>query len=56
VLDEGAAFTGDLTRPMMAGDDNVDDITRSWAQIRALGVRMVYPGHGPARPLEQVLG
>jgi ribonuclease/clavin/mitogillin len=55
VLDEGAAFTGDLTPPHMAGEDNAEALTRSWERLRALGVRMVYPGHGPARPLEQIL-
>jgi glyoxylase-like metal-dependent hydrolase (beta-lactamase superfamily II) len=43
VLDEGVAFTGDLTHPSMANDDAL----ASWAKLRALGVKKVYPGHGP---------
>jgi glyoxylase-like metal-dependent hydrolase (beta-lactamase superfamily II) len=47
VLDQGAAFTGDLTAPLMA-----DEIAAaSWDKLRALGVKMVYPGHGPAAKL-----
>jgi len=43
VLDEGAAFTGDLTHPMMA-----DEVSKaSWAKIRAMGAKRIYPGHGP---------
>ncbi|MEO8286158.1 MAG: MBL fold metallo-hydrolase [Chloroflexota bacterium] len=51
VLDEGAAFTGDLTPPMAVPDDPEDLAYKSWAKIRALGVKTIYPGHGPARPL-----
>jgi ribonuclease/clavin/mitogillin len=49
VLDEGLAFTGDLSMPK---SDNPEDPTRkSWARIRALGVNTVYPAHGPVRPM-----
>lgn len=44
VLDEGIAFTGDLTHPMMA-EDNLAQA--SWAALRASGVKTVYAGHGP---------
>jgi len=44
VLDDGAAFTGDLTHPMMT--DNAT-VLASWEKIRALGVKTIYPGHGP---------
>jgi ribonuclease/clavin/mitogillin len=44
VLDQGAAFTGDLTAPLMANETAL----KSWDTLRALGVKMVYPGHGPA--------
>lgn len=47
VLDEGVAFTGDLTSPMVVPDDPADLAYRSWETIRSLGVRTVYPGHGP---------
>ncbi len=47
VLDQGAAFTGDLTAPLMA-----DEVAAaSWDTLRALGVTTVYPGHGPAGKL-----
>lgn len=43
ILDEGAAFTGDLPHPMMA-----DEISQaSWQAIRAKGVKRIHPGHGP---------
>jgi glyoxylase-like metal-dependent hydrolase (beta-lactamase superfamily II) len=51
VLDEGAAFTGDLTpEPMIAFEDPVL-VTESWQALRARGVTTIYPGHGPARKL-----
>ena len=50
VLDEGAAFTGDLTPPQVAADQDL--ILNSWERIRALGVKTVYPGHGPAWQLD----
>lgn len=52
VLDAGqfqpkAAFTGDLTPPLMA-----DEIAAaSWDKLRALGVTTIYPGHGPTAKL-----
>jgi glyoxylase-like metal-dependent hydrolase (beta-lactamase superfamily II) len=47
-LDEGAAFTGDLTPPGMVLQDPADLAYQSWEKIRAKGVSIVYPGHGPA--------
>jgi glyoxylase-like metal-dependent hydrolase (beta-lactamase superfamily II) len=51
VLDEGAAFTGDLTPPAMVPQDPADLSYQSWQRIRARGGRTVYPGHGPPWPL-----
>ncbi len=51
ILDEGPAFTGDLTAPGAVPDDPTDPAYQSWARIRAAGGRTVYPGHGPARPI-----
>ncbi len=48
VLDEGLAFTGDLTTPTAVPDDPSDLTYQSWAKIRAKGVHTVFPGHGPA--------
>ena len=51
VLDEGAAFTGDLPPPGL-GDVSADDsVRRSWKALQALRVTTIYPGHGPARPI-----
>lgn len=51
VLDEGAAFTGDLTPPMMAASDPANVIHESWRKIRALNATTIYPGHGPVLPI-----
>jgi glyoxylase-like metal-dependent hydrolase (beta-lactamase superfamily II) len=51
VLDEGAAFTGDLTPVSMVPPDPADLTYQSWQRLRALGVHTVYPGHGPPQPL-----
>lgn len=52
VLDSGEAFTGDLTSPAMIVDDQADAVMESWARLRQLGARQVFPGHGPApRPM-----
>ncbi len=48
ILDAGAAFTGDLPHPLMATGESDDPVLASWAKIRALGVKTIYPGHGPS--------
>jgi glyoxylase-like metal-dependent hydrolase (beta-lactamase superfamily II) len=52
VLDEGTAFTGDLTPPSLATDEARQAVEQSWASLRARGAKMIYPGHGPAWRLE----
>lgn len=52
ILDEGAAFTGDLTPLQIVPDDPADLAHQSWQKIRSKGVRIVYPGHGPAWHLQ----
>ena len=47
ILDEGAAFTGDLPRAL----EEQGTVYESWQKIRAFGVKTVYPGHGPSLPL-----
>ena len=54
ILDSGAAFTGDLPMPLLASEDALDAVTRSWAAIQARRVQRIYPGHGPDRPLAHV--
>lgn len=51
VLDEGEAFTGDLTPPGFADERAMESVTRSWNDLRSLRVKTIYPGHGPIRPL-----
>ncbi len=43
ILDSGAAFTGDLPRPL----EEHGTVFESWQKIRAFNVKTVYPGHGP---------
>ena len=49
LLDDGSAFTGDLTPPGFAPKDAVEVVTASWQLLRERGARKVYPGHGPIR-------
>jgi glyoxylase-like metal-dependent hydrolase (beta-lactamase superfamily II) len=51
VLDEGVAFTGDLTLPFAEDTDQAKTIQNSWDLLRKLKVRSIQPGHGPARPI-----
>ncbi len=51
VLDDSAAFTGDLPSPDFAVAEAAGQVARSWAAVRSLNTRTIYPGHGPARPL-----
>lgn len=51
LLDGGEAFTGDLTWPMFATEETMEQVMASWARLRALGARTVYAGHGPVRPM-----
>jgi ribonuclease/clavin/mitogillin len=51
VLDEGAAFTGDLPPPGFVAENASAIVQQSWDALRALHARMIYPGHGPVRPM-----
>jgi len=51
LLDNGAAFTGDLTPLSMADQDNASQLTASWRLLQERGATQIYPGHGPIRPL-----
>ncbi len=51
LLDTGEVFTGDLTPPALAVADDATTVAASWARLRALGARLVYPGHGRPGPL-----
>jgi glyoxylase-like metal-dependent hydrolase (beta-lactamase superfamily II) len=52
VLDEGAAFTGDLTPLGRIGPEDAEVVAASWRLLRAYGVTRIYPGHGPVYPLD----
>lgn len=47
ILDEGVAFTGDLTHPLLMTDEANKILQESWEKIRAYHVKTIYPGHGP---------
>jgi glyoxylase-like metal-dependent hydrolase (beta-lactamase superfamily II) len=51
LLDDGSAFTGDLTPPALAGVDAASVVSASWGMLRERGATRVYPGHGPVRPM-----
>jgi glyoxylase-like metal-dependent hydrolase (beta-lactamase superfamily II) len=51
LLDNGEAFTGDLTWPMFATEETMEQVMQSWERLRTLGASTVYAGHGPVRPM-----
>lgn len=51
VLDNGAAFTGDLTLESMVAQEDPAVVARSWQSLRERGVTTIYPGHGAMYPL-----
>ncbi len=53
VLDDGAAFTGDLTHPTLMGDADRAMVSASWQRLGDAGARRIYPGHGPIWPLRR---
>ena len=54
LLDSGAVFTGDLTRPMAVWENDAETVLASWRALRARGAKRVYPAHGPVWSLEGV--
>lgn len=54
LLDDGAAFTGDLTHPALAGAEDAAAIGASWSLLRKRGAVRVYPGHGPVREMRSI--
>ena len=51
LLDDGRAFTGDLTDPTMIGAEDPDVVRASWRRLKERGATHVYAGHGPVRSL-----
>ena len=58
LLDDGAVFVGDLTRPAFVGVEDAAVVEASWRLLRERGATCVYPGHGPVWQMdgESVLG
>jgi len=52
VLDNGIAFTGDLQAPLDSTESAYQMLAQSWHKLHVLGVKQIYPGHGPIRNLE----
>ena len=48
ILDEGIAFTGDLTHSLLLPDDDTT-CRESWGKISAHGVTRILPAHGGSR-------
>jgi ribonuclease/clavin/mitogillin len=51
LLDDGSAFTGDLTPPGFAPAEDEAVVGASWRLLHDHGAIRVYPGHGPVRPV-----
>jgi glyoxylase-like metal-dependent hydrolase (beta-lactamase superfamily II) len=51
LLDNGAAFIGDLTWPEAIGAEDADVVRASWRLLRERGAKVIYPGHGPVREM-----
>jgi ribonuclease/clavin/mitogillin len=58
LLDDGSAFTGDLTPPEFIGEEEPAVVFASWQLLRERGATRIYPGHGLVRPMniDSVLG
>ena len=51
LLDNGSAFTGDLTPSQLAWGEAAGVVSSSWQLLYDKGARRVYPGHGVISPL-----
>ncbi|MGD2077594.1 MAG: hypothetical protein PVH18_04395 [Chloroflexota bacterium] len=51
LLDDGSAFTGDLTHPAFATMETAATVMASWRQLQAQGASRIYPAHGPVWPM-----
>jgi glyoxylase-like metal-dependent hydrolase (beta-lactamase superfamily II) len=52
LLDDGTAFTGDLTPPQAVWESDAEVVLQSWRTLRARGARRIYPAHGPIWSLD----
>lgn len=55
LLDDGSAFTGDLTHPGMVTEEQRERVLTSWGKLKEIGAECVYPGHGPVWELSEDL-
>lgn len=53
LLDDGRAFTGDLTLPGMAPEEAAPVVADSWQRLASRGATTVYPGHGKPWTLDR---
>ena len=51
LLDDGSAFTGDLTHPATIGLEDAAVVFASWRLLQNQGTTRIYPGHGPIWPM-----
>lgn len=51
ILDDGSAFTGDLTPLSLASPEHAETLAASWQRLHDRGMKTIYPGHGPMRRL-----
>lgn len=51
LLDDGSAFTGDLTPEELAWGEAENLVKTSWQHLREKGASHIYPGHGNIRPI-----
>ena len=54
VLDDGSAFTGDLTHPDFAENQQAAVVTASWQLLRKRAAVRIYPAHGPVRKIHEI--
>ena len=52
LLDDGSAFTGDLTYPGFIGVEDAAVVSASWRLLRQRGATLIYPAHGPVRQMD----
>jgi glyoxylase-like metal-dependent hydrolase (beta-lactamase superfamily II) len=52
LLDDGSAFTVDLTPPAFIGMEDAAAVSASWQLLHERGATRVYPGHGPIRQMD----
>jgi ribonuclease/clavin/mitogillin len=54
LLDDGSAFTGDLTHPALVTDEAAEEVAASWKLLRDHGASRIYPAHGSVRAFQEV--